>query len=126
LAHGYYYYDIDETAPTPPPQRHQTPHQDNFSQCRDFFLNVLSYAERDRLTSNMAGHLAAAQPMLQQRAIEQVLAQVHASYATAVREKLEHLRQSEAQQQRKPAAAPLNPPRVVYEWQVTLFSRLWK
>ena len=40
--------------------RHETGNEDNFSQCGDFFRNVLSAAEKERLTDNIAGNLIGA------------------------------------------------------------------
>jgi Catalase-related immune-responsive len=37
--------------------RHETGNEDNFSQCGDFFRNVLTTAEKERLTDNIAGNL---------------------------------------------------------------------
>ena len=37
--------------------RHETGNEDNFSQCGDFFRNVLNAAEKERLTDNIAGNL---------------------------------------------------------------------
>ena len=38
--------------------RHETGHEDNFTQCGDFFRNVLNTAEKERLTDNIAGNLS--------------------------------------------------------------------
>ena len=43
--------------------------EDNFSQCGEFFRKVLSAAERERLTDNIAGNLAGAQEFIRRRAI---------------------------------------------------------
>jgi catalase len=40
--------------------RHETGNEDNFSQCGDFFRNVLTTAEKERLTDNIAGNLIGA------------------------------------------------------------------
>lgn len=40
--------------------RHETGNEDNFSQCGDFFRNVLTTAEKERLTDNIAGNLSGA------------------------------------------------------------------
>jgi catalase len=42
--------------------RHETGHEDNFTQCGDFFRNVLNAAEKERLTDNIAGNLSGTHP----------------------------------------------------------------
>ena len=49
--------------------RYETGGEDNFTQCGQFFRNVLSPAERERLTDNIAGNLVNAQEFIQNRAI---------------------------------------------------------
>jgi catalase len=49
--------------------RYETGADDNFTQCGQFFRNVLSQAEKERLTDNIAGNLVGAQEFIQQRAI---------------------------------------------------------
>ena len=38
--------------------RHETGNDDNFTQCGNFFRNVLTAAEKERLTDNIAGNLS--------------------------------------------------------------------
>ena len=49
--------------------RYETGNEENFTQCGQFFRNVLSPAERERLTDNIAGNLINAQEFIQNRAI---------------------------------------------------------
>jgi len=49
--------------------RYPTDDDDNFSQAGIFYNKVLDTAARDRLTSNIAGHMCAASPFIQKRAI---------------------------------------------------------
>ncbi len=92
--------------------RHESGHEDNFSQCRVFFNRVLSDAERERLTDNIVGSLVNAQDFLQERAIAN-FASVDAVYGRMVSEKLAALKQMTKKALPKSHAAPLNPPRVV-------------
>jgi len=91
--------------------------EDNYTQCRHFFNHVLSAAERERLTDNMAGSLSQAQAFIQKRVIYH-LTQVDPVYGRMVREKVDAIvAAARQQQQRSPntnkAAASLNPPRRV-------------
>jgi catalase len=92
--------------------RHETGHEDNFSQCRVFFNKVLSHAERERLTDNIVGSLIDAQQFLQERAIAN-FASVDALYGRMVADKLTALKKKVSKLSGKTASAPLNPPRVV-------------
>ena len=49
--------------------RFDSSNDDNFEQVTDFWNNVLTPAERDRLANNIGGHLGNAQPFIQERAI---------------------------------------------------------
>ncbi len=94
--------------------RHDTGDEDNFSQCGDFFRNVLSSEARERLTANIAGNLVNAQEFIQKRAIANFSA-VDAQYGRMVEEKVAKLAAIRAKKaahtQEKPDPAPLNPPR---------------
>eukprot|EP01041_Mallomonas_annulata_P000506 gene506-972_t len=74
-------------------QRYETGDEDNFSQCRTFFSEVLSADARERLTDNIAGHLINAQDFLQDRAVAN-FSQVHEKYGSMIREKLNKLKAS--------------------------------
>jgi len=73
--------------------RVETGDEDNFSQCGIFFRTVLSAAERERLTDNIAGHLINAQEMLQDRAVAN-FSMADANYGRMIREKLVRLKAS--------------------------------
>ena len=92
--------------------RYDTGDEDNFSQCGEFFRKVLNTDAKDRLTSNIADNLVNAQDFLQKRAIANFAA-CDAQYGRMVAEKVERLKAEakRAPPTKKPAAAPLNPPR---------------
>jgi catalase len=98
-------------------ERVETGDEDNFSQCRTFYTKVLSDAERDRLTTNIAQHMVnVASPYIRQRAIQN-FGQVHPDYGRAIEQKVKHLlatRQSQPELGVAPAvASSLSPPRQV-------------
>jgi Catalase len=98
-------------------ERVETGDEDNFSQCRHFFRNVLSQEERDRLTSNIAGHLMNASPVIRSRAISN-FASVDADYGRMIENKVEDgldrkKRDNDHAFTRQKTVAPLNPPRNV-------------
>lgn len=93
-------------------QRIDTGDEDNFSQCRSFFRDVLSADERDRLTDNIAGHMSHAQAFIRKRAIANFAA-VDPEYGRLISDKIDRILALPAQPRTKPAPAPLNPPRVV-------------
>mmetsp|Transcript_62316 Transcript_62316/g.140940 ORF Transcript_62316/g.140940 Transcript_62316/m.140940 type:complete len:523 (+) Transcript_62316:39-1607(+) len=93
-------------------QRVETGDEDNFGQCGDYFRTVLDQAARDRLTSNIAGHMVGAQEFIRQRAIANFAA-VDASYGKMIADKVAALlKQGKGPAPAKKAAA-LNPPRSV-------------
>lgn len=93
--------------------RFETGDEDNFSQCRDFFNNVLDGPARERLTDNIAGNLVNAQEFLQQRAISNFAA-VDAQYGRMIQDKINRIKTNgHAKKAGKPQPAPLNPPRHV-------------
>ena len=94
-------------------ERYETGDEDNFSQCRTFFNNVLGPAERERLTDNISGNLVNAQEFIQKRVIS-VFASVDAKYGRMVQDKVNRLKRNlgGAAKAQRPAAK-LNPPRVV-------------
>jgi catalase len=113
-------------------ERYETGDEDNFSQCRQFFRHVLNDDERERLTSNIAEHLANASDVIRSRAISN-FASVDADYGRMIEDKIEDaLRRrkmdgsNENCKEKKVAA--LNPPRTVHRGQNAVcpfgFSRL--
>lgn len=109
----------DKCSSTGDVMRFETAHsEDNFSQCGEFFRKVLSPAERERLTDNIAGNLVNAQEFIQVRAVANFAA-ADSTYGKMLKQKLEKLKAAKKKQQqqtskkKEPAAAKLNPPRVV-------------
>jgi len=92
--------------------RYETGAEDNFTQCGQFFRNVLSAAERERLTDNIAGNLVNAQEFIQARAIANFAA-ADANYGKMIKTKVDKLKK--AYKTAKPTSKPakLNPPRDV-------------
>lgn len=95
-------------------ERVETGDEDNFSQCRDFFNNVLNAAERDRLTSNIAGHMVNASESIRTRAISN-FACVDPVYGKMISEKIKALieKNGNSAYERQRKTAPLNPPRSI-------------
>jgi len=79
-------------------RRYETGDDDNFSQVNTFWHKVLNEAERERLVSNIAGHLKDAQVFLQIRAVKN-FSQVDPEYGRRVRDKLIKLQGPSAAQQ---------------------------
>ena len=73
--------------------RYETGNEDNFTQCGHFYRNVLTAAERERLTDNIASNLINAQEFLQIRAIANFAA-VDSNYGKSIKTKLELLKKS--------------------------------
>ena len=95
-------------------ERVETGNEDNYSQCRHFFNKVLSEEERERLTSNIAGHLENASEMIRVRAISN-FACVDPRYGKMIHDKVQILLKENGGVvgDRKRKVAPLNPPRDV-------------
>lgn len=93
-------------------ERVETGNEDNFSQCHDFFNKVLNAAERDRLTSNIAGHMVNASEPIRTRAIGN-FACVDPVYGKMISEKVKVLieKNGNSATQRHKKVAPLNPAR---------------
>lgn len=72
--------------------RHESADDDNYSQVTTFWLKVLNEAARERLVSNIAGHLSLAAPFIQERAIGN-FTQVHPDFGTRVRAALKRIGQ---------------------------------
>jgi len=92
--------------------RYETGDEDNFSQCGQFFRNVLNAAARERLTDNIAGNLVNAQDFIQDRVIAN-FAKCDPNYGKMVQTKVAALKKKTAKVAKKAPAAPLNPPRAV-------------
>lgn len=91
--------------------RHETGNEDNFSQCGDLFRRVLTAAEKERLTDNIAGNLVNAKEFLQKRAVANFAA-ADANYGRMIQQKLAKLKSLKKGKVASGAkAAPLNPPR---------------
>jgi catalase len=93
-------------------QRVDTGDEDNTSQVRTFYLSVLGEAGRDRLTTNIAGHLINAQSFLQERVV-QVFGTVHPDYGRRITDKLRALKAAGVVPPVKIQPARLHPPRTV-------------
>lgn len=81
--------------------RVETGDDDNFSQCREFFRRVLSQAERERLTDNIAGALSGALKRIQQRALVN-FEQVDPEYARMIARKIEVINAKKKNQNQGP------------------------
>jgi len=91
--------------------RYEAGDEDNFSQCGEFYRSVLNAEERDRLTSNIAGHLVNAQEFIQKRAIANFAA-ADADYGRTIAEKVQALKAtSSGGSWAERPSAPLSPPR---------------
>ncbi len=97
-------------------ERVETGDEDNFSQCRDFFNKVLSEEERDRLTTNIAGHVVNASESIRIRAISN-FACVDPKYGKMIHDKVQVLLNGKGGVARQRKVAALNPPRNVPEIQ---------
>jgi len=96
--------------------RYETGEEDNFSQCRDFFMKTLDQDARERLTQNIADHMSNAHPILQTRAIDN-FAKVHPKYGQMIQDKIDIIiakrKKDGCNSTKKRVVAPLNPPRDV-------------
>lgn len=97
-------------------ERVETSNNDNFTQCGNFFRNVLTADERERLTDNVAGHLCSAQPFIRRRVIQNLSA-VDPNYGRMVSNKVDAILNDKSRSSMplliKKAASPLSPPRNV-------------
>ena len=93
-------------------ERYETGDEDNFTQCGHFFRNVLSPAERERLTDNIAGNLSNAQEFIQQRAVSNFAA-ADANYGKMIQDKIARINATKKKASAPKPAAALNPPRQV-------------
>jgi len=69
-------------------KRHESGNEDNFTQVGIFWREVLNEAEKDRLASNIAGHLKDAQAFIQKRAVNN-FAQADAEYGRRIQSYLD-------------------------------------
>lgn len=94
--------------------RYETGDEDNFTQCGQFFRNVLTSDARERLTDNIAGNLVNAQDFIQDRVIANFAA-CDATYGKMVQNKVDTIKKKMGKGKAVPAtkAAPLNPPRTI-------------
>ena len=93
-------------------ERVDTGDDDNFTQCGHFYRNVLSAEERDRLTSNIAGHMVNAAERIRIKAISNFAA-ADPDYGRIISEKIVKLIRDGNVVERKRTVKPLNPPRSV-------------
>ncbi len=94
--------------------RYNTADDDNFTQAGAFYRDVLDEGGRERLTSNIAGHLVAAQDFIQKRAIANFAA-ADRDYGARLARKVDQLKKKGmgGGGRQRARAAPLNPPRAV-------------
>lgn len=94
--------------------RFETGDEDNFTQAGQFFRHVLTEAERERLTDNIAGHLAQAQPFIRKRVIQNFAA-ADPTYGRMIATKIENALSVVAAQQCGTGVGGkvLSPPRLV-------------
>jgi catalase len=72
-------------------KRHESGHEDNFSQVGVFWRKVLKEEERARLVENISTHLINAAEFIQQRAVEN-FSKCDEEYGRRLREALDNLR----------------------------------
>ena len=94
--------------------RYETGDEDNFSQCGDFFRDVLDQGAKERLTDNIAGHICTAQEFIRERAIANFAAS-DPMYGKMIHDKVKKILAKKQFEQKSPRknVAPLNPPRRV-------------
>ncbi|XP_075423693.1 catalase-like isoform X1 [Ascaphus truei] len=68
--------------------RHEDTEEDDVTQVRNFYLNVLSAEERQRVCENIAASLKGAQLSIQKKAIK-IFTDIHAEYGTCVQAELD-------------------------------------
>ncbi|OQS06900.1 catalase [Thraustotheca clavata] len=90
--------------------KYSTKDEDNFSQCGEFYRQVLKEDERTRLVNNIAGNLVNAKPFIRERAIANFAA-ADKEYGQRIAQKVQELLRKNAATPKAPAPAPLNPPR---------------
>ncbi|XP_068210848.1 catalase-like [Palaemon carinicauda] len=85
--------------------RYNSADEDNFTQAGNLFRHVMNEEERQRLVSNIAGHLVNAQGFLQERAIKN-FSQADPEYGAGIRRCLQKLQKAEASKYANIVAAP--------------------
>lgn len=93
-------------------QRLDSGDEDNFSQCGNFFRNVLDDGGRERLTYNIAEHISQTQPFIRERAIANFTA-ADVNYGRMIRDKVKVLLDRQIPGQTLKQVAGLSPPRMV-------------
>jgi catalase len=91
-------------------KRHETGDEDNFSQAGSFFRDTLDSAARERLTDNIAGHMAHAQEFIRARAIANFAA-ADANYGRMLAQKIAAILAAPKAAPKPKAVAALSPPR---------------
>lgn len=92
--------------------RYETGDEDNFSQCGEFFRNVLDEEARERLTDNIAKHISRAQEFIRERAIANFAA-ADTNYGRMIRDKVKVILANQDTKPQRIEAAPLSPQRIV-------------
>ncbi len=80
------------------------------SQCGSFFRDTLDSAARERLTDNIAGHMAHAQEFIRARAVANFAA-ADANYGRMIARKIEAILAAPKAPPKTKTAAALSPPR---------------
>jgi len=93
-------------------ERVETGDEDNFSQCGEFFRNVLDQGARERLTDNIAGNMMDAQEFIRNRAIANFAA-ADASYGRMIATKVAANLAAAAPAAAGKTPAALSPPRSI-------------
>ena len=110
-------WHVDKVSSDEEFKTYETGDDDNFTQCRQFFRNVLDAQARQRLTSNIAENIVQCKnDTIRERAIANFAA-VDPLYGKMISEKVQKLqKESKALKSTKVTkqVMPLNPPRTVY------------
>lgn len=95
-------------------ERVDTGDEDNFSQCGEFFRNVLDAGARERLTDNIAGHICDAQPFIRDLAIRNFAA-ADKDYGRMIRQKVHRILAQKKLENplTRTVVAALSPPRLI-------------
>jgi catalase len=98
-------------------ERADTGDEDNFSQCGEFFRNVLDAGARERLTDNIAGHICKAQLFIRDRAIRNFAA-ADKDFGRTIRQKVERILAQKKLENpvTRTVVAGLSPPRLIPQY----------
>jgi catalase len=98
-------------------ERVDTGDEDNFSQCGEFFRNVLDAGARERLTDNIAGHICDAQPFIRDLAIRNFAA-ADKDYGRMIRQKVHRILAQKKLENpvTRTVVADLSPPRLIPQY----------